>query len=176
MARSRDRVIALILAIVFFATSLSVTFFAIWEVMQDDKGANTVNQNNANGQQALKGTTLANFTPGAPVDTLQKIDVTQGTGREVQPGDTVTVDYTGALVESGIIFESSYDRGEPVTFQLDGVIKGWTEGIPGMKVGGTRRLVIPAAMAYGANPREGSGIPPNAPLVFDVTVHDAQSK
>jgi FKBP-type peptidyl-prolyl cis-trans isomerase FkpA len=112
---------------------------------------------------------LPNFTPIAHVDALQKIDTVVGTGAEVKPGDTVSVQYTGAVAATGVIFQSSKDFGtDPVTFPLDGVIKGWTDGIPGMKVGGTRRLIIPAAEAYGANPPAGSGIPANADLVFDV--------
>ena len=112
---------------------------------------------------------LSNFTPVAKVSTLEKIDTVVGTGAEVKAGDTVSVHYTGAVAATGAIFQSSKDFGtEPVTFPLSGVIKGWTDGIPGMKIGGTRRLVIPAAMAYGANPPSGSGIPANADLVFDV--------
>ncbi|HZX73069.1 MAG TPA: FKBP-type peptidyl-prolyl cis-trans isomerase [Cyclobacteriaceae bacterium] len=112
---------------------------------------------------------LEGFTPVASVPTLQKIDLKVGTGAEVQPGATVSVQYTGAVASTGVIFQSSKDFGsDPVTFPLSGVIKGWTDGIPGMKVGGTRRLIIPAAQAYGANPPAGSGIPANADLVFDV--------
>ena len=113
--------------------------------------------------------TLNNFTPVSKVSKLEKIDTTVGTGAEVKSGATVSVHYTGAVAATGVIFQSSKDFGtEPVTFPLSGVIKGWTDGIPGMKVGGTRRLVIPAEMAYGANPPGGSGIPANADLVFDV--------
>ena len=112
---------------------------------------------------------LSNFTPIASVSKLEKIDTVVGTGAEVKAGATVSVHYTGAVAATGAIFQSSKDFGtEPVTFPLSGVIKGWTDGIPGMKIGGTRRLVIPAAMAYGANPPSGSGIPANADLVFDV--------
>lgn len=112
---------------------------------------------------------LSNFTPIAKVSTLEKIDTVVGTGAEVKAGATVSVHYTGAIAATGAIFQSSKDFGtEPVTFPLSGVIKGWTDGIPGMKIGGTRRLVIPAAMAYGANPPSGSGIGANADLVFDV--------
>jgi peptidylprolyl isomerase len=112
---------------------------------------------------------LPNFTPIAHVSDLQKTDLVVGTGAVVQPGATVSVQYTGAVAATGVIFQSSKDFGTaPVTFPLSGVIKGWTDGIPGMKVGGTRRLVIPAAQAYGANPPAGSGIPANADLVFDV--------
>ena len=78
----------------------------------------------------------------------------------------MTVHYTGALTADGTIFQSSKDTGQPATFGLDQVIKGWTEGIPGMKEGGKRRLIIPAEMAYGAQERP--GIPANSALVFDV--------
>ncbi len=112
---------------------------------------------------------LPNFTPVASVATLQKIDLVVGTGEAVVAGATVSVHYTGAIAATGVIFQSSKDFGdEPITFPLSGVISGWTEGIPGMKIGGTRRLVIPAAKAYGAYPPAGSGIPANADLVFDV--------
>ncbi|NVN97354.1 FKBP-type peptidyl-prolyl cis-trans isomerase [Candidatus Nomurabacteria bacterium] len=112
---------------------------------------------------------LSNFTPVSKVNKLEKIDTVVGTGAEVKAGATVSVHYTGAVAATGAVFQSSKDFGtEPVTFPLGGVIKGWTEGIPGMKVGGTRRLVIPADMAYGANPPGGSEIPANADLVFDV--------
>lgn len=124
----------------------------------------------------LAGTQLKDFTPVASIPELQKIDTTPGTGAEVKPGDTVTVDYTGAVAATGVIFQSSYDSGQAVTFGLDQVIAGWTQGVPGMKVGGTRRLLIPAALAYGANPPAGSGIPANADLVFDITLHNIGGK
>jgi FKBP-type peptidyl-prolyl cis-trans isomerase len=118
---------------------------------------------------------LENFTPIAKVDALQKIDIKVGTGKVVEAGATVSVHYTGAVAATGVIFQSSKDFGtNPVTFPLNGVIKGWTDGIPGMKVGGTRRLVIPAEQAYGANPPAGSGIPANADLVFDVELVSVQ--
>jgi len=119
----------------------------------------------------LEGTKLQNFTPVNNIPSLKTEDIKTGTGDEVKPGDTVTVDYTGAVAATGVIFQSSLDTGQPVSFSLNQVIQGWTNGIPGMKVGGTRRLLIPAAQAYGANPPAGSGIPANADLVFDVTLH-----
>ncbi len=115
----------------------------------------------------LEGTKLANFEPIAVVDTLQIIDTVPGTGAEVPAGATITAHYTGALVTDGTIFQSSHDRGEPVTFGLSQVIAGWTQGVPGMKVGGTRRLVIPAAQAYGAS-SPAANIPANSDLVFDI--------
>lgn len=118
---------------------------------------------------ALEGSSLQDFTPAAdPIEELQVIDTVEGSGDTVQAGATVTVHYTGAIVASGIIFQSSKDFGRTVSFPLSGVIAGWTEGVPGMKVGGTRRLVIPAEKAYGSRPPYGSGIPADAALVFDI--------
>ena len=95
-------------------------------------------------------------------------DTQVGTGDEAVAGKQVTVHYTGWL-ETGEKFESSRDRMQPFGFLLgDGqVIKGWDEGVVGMKVGGVRRLTIPAAMGYGAR-GAGGVIPPNATLVFEV--------
>lgn len=115
----------------------------------------------------LEGTKLANFEPVASVPELQIIDVVEGTGEEVPKDARITAHYTGALCKDGTIFQSSHDFGEPVTFGLTQVIQGWTEGVPGMKVGGTRRLVIPSQMAYGSV-RAAANIPPNSDLVFDI--------
>ena len=110
---------------------------------------------------------------------LQKIDTTVGTGAEATPGKRVTVNYTGWLYlpdapqHHGEQFDSSVGR-KPFTFQLGSgmVIPGWDQGVAGMKVGGKRTLVIPAALGYGA---EGGGqIPPNANLIFDVELLDVQ--
>jgi FKBP-type peptidyl-prolyl cis-trans isomerase len=111
---------------------------------------------------------LDNFTPTETVDELTKIDIVEGTGDTVQPGATITAHYTGAVAATGTVFQSSKDFGRPISFGLHQVIKGWTDGVPGMKVGGTRRLLIPADQAYGASPPPGSGIPANAALVFDI--------
>ncbi len=115
----------------------------------------------------LEGTKLANFTPVDSVPELQIIDVQPGTGDEVTPGATITAHYTGALAKDGTIFQSSHDFGDAITFGLNQVIAGWTNGVPGMKVGGTRRLVIPAAQAYGAQ-SPSANIPANSDLVFDI--------
>jgi peptidylprolyl isomerase len=92
---------------------------------------------------------------GPPPTTLVKEDLKVGTGAEVTPGATVTVNYIGVSCSTGAIFDASYGR-EPATFPLSGVIPGWQDGIPGMKVGGTRLLGIPPAQAYGA-----AGSPPD---------------
>jgi FKBP-type peptidyl-prolyl cis-trans isomerase len=111
---------------------------------------------------------LDDFTPVESVTELQKIDLVEGTGEEVKPGATITAHYTGAIAASGHVFQSSRDFGKPISFGLDQVIKGWTDGVPGMKVGGKRRLLIPSEQAYGSRPPFGSGIPADAALVFDI--------
>ena len=120
-----------------------------------------------NPQSKLEGTKLANFTPVASVPKLQIIDIQEGTGDVVQPGATITAHYTGALCTDGTIFQSSHDFGRAITFGLNQVIAGWTKGVPGMKVGGIRRLVIPAAQAYGSR-SPSANIPANSDLVFDI--------
>ena len=122
-----------------------------------------------NDSPKLEGTKLANFTPQDSVAELQITDIAVGTGDEVPEGATITAHYTGALVADGTIFQSSHDFGDAITFPLSGVIAGWTQGVPGMKVGGVRRLVIPAAMAYGAS-SPAANIPANSDLVFDIEV------
>lgn len=117
---------------------------------------------------AYEGTKLHDFDPREDaVKELEIIDIEVGTGEEVKPGAKITAHYTGAIVKNGIIFQSSLDFGDPVTFGLDQVIKGWTQGVPGMKIGGTRRLIIPAEMAYGAS-SPSRNIPANSDLVFDI--------
>jgi FKBP-type peptidyl-prolyl cis-trans isomerase FkpA len=103
---------------------------------------------------------------------LQYQDTVTGAGQEATAGQKVTVHYTGWLFQDevqGAKFDSSKDRGDPFVFSLGAgmVIKGWDEGVAGMKVGGSRTLVIPAALGYGAR-GAGGVIPPNATLKFDV--------
>jgi FKBP-type peptidyl-prolyl cis-trans isomerase len=95
-------------------------------------------------------------------------DLTVGTGAEAKKGSTVHVHYVGTLLD-GTKFDSSRDRGEPFTFRLGAgmVIKGWDQGVAGMKVGGLRRLTIPSDLAYGDRGYPGV-IPPRATLVFEV--------
>ena len=115
-----------------------------------------------------EGTKLAKFEPRTePVRELEIIDIEVGSGEEVPAGSKITAHYTGALVKNGVIFQSSLDFGDPVTFGLNQVIQGWTVGVPGMKVGGTRRLIIPAEMAYGAS-SPAKNIPAHSDLVFDI--------
>jgi FKBP-type peptidyl-prolyl cis-trans isomerase FkpA len=99
--------------------------------------------------------------------TLQIEDLVVGTGATAAAGDTISVNYVGTFLD-GRKFDASADHGGPYTFQVGAgkVIQGWDQGIPGMRVGGKRRLTIPSNLAYGSN---GSGpIPPNTPLRFEV--------
>lgn len=103
---------------------------------------------------------------------LHYVDEQEGTGREARAGDRVRVHYTGTLTD-GRKFDSSRDRGKPFEFDLGAgrVIRGWDEGVAGMKVGGRRRLTIPPDLGYGSR-GAGAVIPANATLVFDVELID----
>ena len=117
-------------------------------------------------------------TPPAPATeaTLLVTDVVKGVGDEALPGMVVIVHYTGWLYDPaakdnhGRQFDSSRERGQPFSFPLGAgrVIRGWEQGIPGMKVGGTRRLVIPPGLAYGTRGAGNGVIPPGATLIFEV--------
>jgi FKBP-type peptidyl-prolyl cis-trans isomerase len=98
---------------------------------------------------------------------LRYQDLAEGTGEPAKRGDIVEVNYTGSLSD-GTVFDSSYKRNEPITFVLGTgkMIQGWDEGLAGMKPGGRRKLIIPPALAYGAQGRP--GIPPNSELTFEV--------
>ena len=98
---------------------------------------------------------------------LQYKVLKKGTGPKPKATDTVTVHYTGKLID-GTVFDSSVKRGEPATFPLNRVIPGWTEGLQQMPLGSKYVLFIPGALAYGKRPRPGSGIYPDAVLVFEV--------
>ena len=114
----------------------------------------------------------------AAVTTLVSKELKAGTGEEAVTGVNVVVNYTGWLYDAqatdnkGTKFDSSLDRNEPFTFKLGSgmVIKGWDQGVAGMKVGEERRLIIPADLAYGDQGTGGGAIPPKATLVFDVTL------
>ncbi|MBI1856935.1 FKBP-type peptidyl-prolyl cis-trans isomerase [Candidatus Saccharibacteria bacterium] len=171
MAKTKpyERIFALTAALVFLTTTVAISLVVVWQARQDNKDSQTaISQQGSLKEAKLEGTKLAGFTPIDKVEQLQISDLQVGTGAEVKEGATVTAHYTGALAKNGTIFQSSHDgANQPVEFPLNGVIAGWTKGVPGMKVGGTRRLIIPASLAYGES-SPSANIPPNSDLVFDI--------
>lgn len=166
MARKRERIIAGGAAILFLITTLAATVGFVWQLSRGDDRTQSIADQLGQQEERVYGP-LANFEPVENVEKLQKIELKEGGGQEVKPNDTVTVKYTGAYASDGQIFDSSeLNGGEPITFGLNQVISGWGEGVPGLKVGGKRRILIPAEQAYGANAPP--GIRANADMVFDI--------
>jgi FKBP-type peptidyl-prolyl cis-trans isomerase len=166
-----QRIFAFTMAAVFLISACAFSAFVIYDMhnsKQKEKDTQAATQKQA--ANSSQGKKLEGFEPVSSVTELKSTDTKPGEGTEAKAGDNVTVDYTGAVAATGEIFQSSKDSGQPATLALDQVIEGWKEGIPGMKEGGVRRLLIPAEKAYGANPPQGSSIPANAALVFDVTL------
>jgi FKBP-type peptidyl-prolyl cis-trans isomerase FkpA len=132
------------------------------------------NTNNMNDNQTNNNTTKV-VASSTTADGLVIEDTKIGSGAEAKQGDTVSVKYTGKLADGTVFDATSKHDGQPIQFTLGSgmVIAGWEEGIVGMKVGGQRTLIIPPALAYGANGRPGA-IPPNATLTFDVTLENVQ--
>lgn len=182
MANSNSqRVAAFLLAFLFLLTTIGTAAYVVWQLRSEESGIveeDTPTNESANDQQetgeSAVGTIIEPFEGPYDIAELRFEDTVVGEGAEVQPGDTVTIDYVGALNSDGTIFDSSVARGEPATFPLDNLIQGWQEGIPGMKVGGERRLFIPAELAYG-EAGSGDSIPPNSDLIFDIELFDTQS-
>lgn len=177
MAQPAQRVFAFVIALLFLVTTVAFSGYVIWEATRGQEESDASQEaldaaqdaaTNQQGDNMLQGTKLENFEPIGSVGELQIIDLQEGTGEVVPEGATVTAHYTGALAKDGTIFQSSQDFGEPIAFSLGQVIEGWQKGVPGMKVGGKRRLIIPAAQAYGS--QEQSDIPANSDLVFDIGV------
>jgi len=192
MASNSQRVAAFFLAALFLLSTIATTVYIVWQINQEEGGivqetAEEKAAADALAQQqdepesdpnACSSTPLAATDPrtlpttttaSGTITELRKIDIKEGTGAEVQPGDCVAALYYGTLASDGTKFDGNYETGQTIEFSLNRVIQGWTDGIPGMKVGGIRRLEIPAAQAYG---EQGGGdvIPPNADLIFEVEV------
>jgi len=118
--------------------------------------------------------------PDGPVVSRQELeggliveDITIGDGYEIKAGGTLLAHYQGTLKSDGMVFDSSFKRGTPMPFTLSTMVAGWQKGIPGMKVGGVRRLTVPGALGYGASGNPNASIPPNADLMFTIQMVDA---
>jgi peptidylprolyl isomerase len=163
--KKSTRIIIWVIAIVMAAGFLGSYFLVILENNNNANQANTASTNQQQNEETAEVDPTAYKVTGA-VESLIATDEVVGTGDEAHAGDTVKVHYKGTVAQSGVKFDSSYDRGEPIEISLSNVIQGWQEGVPGMHVGGKRRLVIPAAMGYGA--QSSGSIPANSDLVFEV--------
>ncbi len=180
MSAKLNRLGWLMLALLFLLTGVGVGVYYFWinthpnsqsTTIQCDKGDKVPNQQPKDGK--VKGASLADFTPPKKAAYLTCIDYVVGTGAAVtSTKNTVTVLYVGALASDGVIFDDSLDSGQPLTIGLDQVITGWGDGLQGMKVGGFRRLFIPAQYGYGAQAQ--TGIPANSDLVFDIRLLDVK--
>ena len=163
-------------AALFLVTSSALTIAVILSVSSNNNNpaASTLNTTaNAtscpSGYSVSDGSKLQGYTTQTKaVPHLEIGDLQKGTGAAVPSGATVSACYIGALADNGVVFDSSGAHGGPITFSLSSVITGWSLGIPGMKVGGTRELLIPAAMAYGS--QKNGSIPANSDLVFYVSI------
>lgn len=150
----------LIVSVVIFAIICAVAFWPQRQKLMTQKAETQVTTSTAAGGETTEGD--ASMSGQLIIE-----DTLVGTGAEVQSGDTIKIHYTGTL-EDGTVFDSSVERGEPLEAQI-GVgmlIPGWDQGIPGMKIGGKRHLVIPAELGYGS--RAVGSIPANSTLIFDV--------
>jgi FKBP-type peptidyl-prolyl cis-trans isomerase len=138
---------------------------------QQPESSQVQQQNQAQAQtqaQSQGNSQPSNSLTQGPITQLMIKDLTVGNGAEVKTGDTVEVNYLGTFLD-GRKFDSSYDHGQTFSFTVGAgnVIKGWDQGLVGMKVGGKRQLVIPSDLAYGAAGAPGA-IPPNTPLAFEI--------
>ena len=144
------------------------TIFAILALASGCGNSEKSATSSPSGASSTASPTKVTGQPTTTPSGLQYWDIVTGTGETAVPGKPVSVHYTGWLT-SGEKFDSSVDRGKPFVFTLGAgqVIKGWNEGVAGMKAGGKRQLRIPPSLGYGEN-GAGGVIPPNATLIFDV--------
>jgi len=163
--RRRRRVIGVTLLIV---AVLAVAGVGVWKAGNSSKSTAATKQCVGLKDPLPKGAPAWTLPAQAAPTTLGIKDLKTGTGAVIKKTDTITANYIGVACTAGTIFDASYSHKPPgpVKFPLNGVIPGWTNGIPGMRVGGIRILSIPAAQAYGSNPPAGAGIPPDEPLFF----------
>jgi len=174
---SKNNLIALVLVVIVIAISVAVFGFIksknqtvnIGLNLNQNQTADLNSQNPQNQNKEAENKNNNKMETQTLADGLQITDEVVGTGAEAISGKTVTVNYSGALTD-GKKFDSSYDRGQPFSFVLGAgqVIRGWDEGVAGMKVGGKRKLVIPANLAYGDQAVGNGLIPANSTLIFEV--------
>lgn len=169
--RFKDRLkrgFILLIVGVFLVGGIGIYLLVLFDGQNQSVGADdpqqAINQQLADQLRQKENTVDPAFVVSEPIGELKVIDINEGTGAAAQAGSTVKVNYKGALAVNGKVFDQS---SEPIELSLNQVIAGWKEGIPGMKVGGKRKLLIPAAKGYG-EAGAGDSIPPNSDLVFEV--------
>lgn len=175
MARMRDRIFAGAGAVLFLLSACAVTGYAIWQTTSASSSNPTTPTQTASCDintpvPDKTATAPAVYQPSGPVTTLQTSDLTPGTGAAAKNGDCLVMKYQGNLATTGAVFDENYSKPQALQFTLGQgqVIQGWDKGLVGMKVGGQRRLEIPAALGYG--PQAQGSIPANSDLVFIVTL------
>jgi len=180
----RERIFAGFGAFLFLGSACALTVF----VILDPGSNNSSNASNTSSQTSQQSSCDINtpvpdnaasspapFEPSGAASSLQITDLTTGTGATAKNGDCLVMKYQGNLANNGTVFDENYTKSQALQFTLGAgqVIKGWDEGLAGMKVGGVRRLVIPPTFGYGAQ-AQGS-IPANSTLVFTVTLEKIKS-
>ncbi len=163
LAPARRTAAALVLSLLLFGCGGDDTV-----VTAEPAGTDAASGSAGEAKQNVQERPVIAKKTGEPPTTLVVTDLVEGTGAEAVPGNTVQVQYVGALFSDGTEFDASWNRGQPFEFSLGAgmVIAGWDQGVAGMKVGGRRELVIPPDLAYG--PIGQGPIGPNATLVFVV--------
>ena len=153
------------------AGATSATSTAAASTTSASASATSTTTSNTPLPAALKTKPKVAIPSGAPPSKLVVKDLIKGTGPAASANSTVNVQYVGELYKGGKQFDASWNdgSGQPVSLPLSGVIKGWQQGIPGMKVGGRRELIIPPSLGYGATAQ--SKIPANSTLVFVIDLH-----
>ena len=163
-----QRISIWIITIALAVGSLGFYFLIIMQNGQQTTNSTDTAQQAVEGEQKEIKVDNSAFKVDGDVTELQAIDLKTGEGEEVKLNDTIRFHYKGTIAQTGAKFDSSYDRGEPLVYPLAELIQGWQQGIPGMKVGGKRRLIIPSELGYG---EQGSKlIPANSDLVFEIEV------
>lgn len=182
--KPHQRAFALTIALIFLITTVATSVLVVMAIVNDNKQTSSTGDITPTAQTAQQedSCTIGSETnqeslpvpevykPAADVTALEKTDLTVGTGDEVKAGDCLIAKYYGTLASNGEKFDENFTEPVGLLFRVGTgtVIAGWDEGIVGMKVGGTRRLVIPSDKAYGSS---GSGtIPADADLVFVVKI------
>lgn len=168
------------LVVLFVGTGLGIGVWGFLDAInqKDQPAPETASQSEQCAIDTVQGAeTLPDPKVYKPTDDVKELGVTdleEGTGDTVEPGDCITVKYHGTLATTGVVFDGNFGKAEALKMPIGAgqLIQGWDQGIPGMKVGGTRQLVIPSELAYGEQGSE--SIPPNSDLVFVVKVLDAK--